>query len=101
MISTVSDRHPISARASVRRGLNYVAVLTGIALTYFLLAKSGLALALIHPSASPIWPPTGFALAAILLWGYRIWPAIFIGATIANATIHALHIARRNRCRPR
>src|SRR5262245_39531026 len=86
MISTVSDRHPISARASVRRGLNYVAVLTGIALTYFLLAKSGLALALIHPSASPIWPPTGFALAAILLWGYRIWPAIFIGATIANAT---------------
>src|SRR5215813_11301941 len=86
MTSTVSDRHPISARASVRRGLNYVAVLTGIALTYFLLAKSGLALALIHPSASPIWPPTGFALAAILLWGYRAWPAIFLGAMMANAT---------------
>jgi signal transduction histidine kinase/integral membrane sensor domain MASE1 len=86
MTSTASDRDPISARASVRRGANYVAALTGIALTYFVLAKSGLALALIHPSASAVWPPTGFALAAILLWGYRIWPAIFIGATIANAT---------------
>ncbi|MGB9328760.1 MAG: MASE1 domain-containing protein, partial [Pseudolabrys sp.] len=47
---------------------------------------SGLALALIHPSASPIWPPTGFALAAIVLWGYRAWPAIFLGAMIANAS---------------
>src|SRR5262249_48852880 len=41
---------------------------------------------LIHPSASPIWPPTGFALAAIVLWGYRAWPAIFLGAMIANAS---------------
>lgn len=66
--------------------MNYVAGLTGIALTYFILAKLGLALALIHPSASAIWPPTGFALAAIVLWGYRVWPAIFVAAMIANAT---------------
>src|SRR5262249_6503769 len=61
MTSTVSDRHPISPR-TIRRGLNYIAGLIGIGLTYFVLAKIGLALALIHPSASPIWPPTGFAL---------------------------------------
>ena len=85
MTSTVSDRHPISPRATFRRGPNYIAGLIGIGLTYFVLAKSGLALALIHPSASPIWPPTGFALAAIVLWGYRAWPAIFLGAMIANA----------------
>ncbi|HKQ88679.1 MAG TPA: MASE1 domain-containing protein, partial [Candidatus Acidoferrales bacterium] len=83
---TVSDRHPIFARATFRRGLNYIAGLIGIGLAYFVLAKSGLAFALIHPSASPIWPPTGFALAAILLWGYRAWPAIFLGAMMANAT---------------
>ena len=86
MTSTVSDRHPISPRTTFRRGLNYIAGLIGIGLTYFVLAKSGLALALIYPSASPIWPPTGFALAAIVLWGYRAWPAIFLGAMIANAS---------------
>src|SRR5262249_5667196 len=67
MTLTVSDRHPISPRTTFRRGPNYIARLIGIGLTYFVLAKSGLALALIHPSASPIWPPTGFALAAIVL----------------------------------
>src|SRR5215475_7567155 len=86
MTLTVSDRHPIFARATFRRGLNYIAGLIGIGLTYFVLAKSGLALALIHPNASAIWPPTGFALAAIVLWGYRVWPAIFLAATFANAT---------------
>ena len=86
MTSTVSDRHPIAPRTTLRRGLNYIAGLIGIGLTYFVLAKSGLALALIHPSASSVWPPTGFALAAIVLWGYRTWPAIFLAAIIANAT---------------
>ena len=76
MTLTVSDRYPISPRTTFRRGPNYFAGLIGIGLTYFVLAKSGLALALIHPSASPIWPPTGFGLAAIVLWGYRAWPAI-------------------------
>jgi signal transduction histidine kinase/integral membrane sensor domain MASE1 len=66
--------------------LNYIAGLIGIGLTYFVLAKIGLALSLIHPSASTIWPPTGFALAAVVLWGYRAWPAIFLAAMIANAT---------------
>ena len=51
-----------------------------------MLAKLGLQLASINPSASPIWPPTGLALAAVLLGGLRIWPAIFIGAFAANAT---------------
>jgi len=62
---------------------------------YFALAKGGLALASIHPSATPIWPPTGVALAAVLLWGYRTWPAIFAAAVIANATT-AGSVATRN-----
>src|SRR5260221_9340057 len=86
MTSIDSDRHPIAPRTSFRRGLSYIAGVIGIGLTYFALAKSGLALALIHPSASAIWPPTGFALAAIVLWGYRTWPAIFLAALIANVT---------------
>src|ERR1043166_4935064 len=68
------------------RVARYAAELAGIAIVYFVLAKFGLALASLHPSASPIWPPTGFALAVVLLRGYRVWPAIFIAALIANAT---------------
>ena len=60
--------------------------LGGIAVAYFVVAKLGLALASINPSATPIWPPTGLALAAVLLWGYRVCPAIFVAALLANAT---------------
>src|SRR5262245_59434632 len=86
MTSTVSNRHSIFPQTTFRRGLSYIAGLIAIGLTYFVLAKSGLALALIHPSASPIWPPTGFALAVIVLCGYRVWPAIFLAAMVANVT---------------
>jgi two-component sensor histidine kinase len=72
--------------ADVRRLLEYVVELTGIAVIYVGLAKLSLALASIHPSATPIWPPTGYALAVVLLLGYRIFPAIFLGALVANVT---------------
>ena len=57
-------------------------ILVGFA--YFALAYLGLRLASINPSATPIWPPTGLAIAAILLWGNRIAPAIFIAAFLIN-----------------
>src|SRR5260370_26823042 len=69
-----------------RRPLEYVVELTGIAIIYVGLAKLSLALASIHPSANPIWPPTGYALGTILLLGYRVSPAIFLGALAANVT---------------
>ena len=55
-----------------------------VCLAYFGVAYLGLELASINPSATPIWPATGLAIAAVLLWGYRITPAIFIGAFIVN-----------------
>src|SRR5262249_16073731 len=72
--------------AETRRRLKYIVELTSIAIIYVALAKLSLALASIHPSATPIWPPTGFALAIVLLLGYRITPAIFLGAFMANVT---------------
>ncbi len=64
----------------------FVLELAGIAVIYLVLAKLGFKLASINPSASPVWPATGFALAMVLLRGHRIWPAVFIAALIANAT---------------
>jgi two-component sensor histidine kinase len=66
--------------------VKYLVEFSGVAITYLAVAKLSLALASVHPSATPIWPPTGFALAVVLLLGYRIWPAIFLAAFMANAT---------------
>src|SRR5262245_1589835 len=55
-------------------------------LVYFIVGKFGLMLASLHASASPVWPSAGIALAAILVLGYRIWPAIFVGAFLVNVT---------------
>ena len=83
----LADKIYTNIRAGdLRRPLEYVVELTGIALIYVGLAKLSLALASIHPSATPIWPPTGYALAAVLLLGYRVFPAIFLGALVANVT---------------
>src|SRR4030095_2572821 len=57
-----------------------------LAITYFIAGKLGLMLASLHASASPVWPPAGIALAAMLLFGYRVWPAIFVGAFLVNLT---------------
>ena len=82
----MSDPRSLTPEINFRRGISYAGGLVAIGVIYFALAKGGLALASIHPSATPIWPPTGVALAAVLLWGYRTWPAIFTAAMIANAT---------------
>src|SRR5258706_16235304 len=59
-----------------------------IALTalYFVAGKVGLTFATVNSSASAVWPPTGIALGAFLLFGNRIWPAIFVGAFLVNVT---------------
>jgi signal transduction histidine kinase/integral membrane sensor domain MASE1/ActR/RegA family two-component response regulator len=53
---------------------------------YVLSGKLGLAFAFLHASATPVWPPAGIALAALLLFGTRVWPAIFAGAFVVNVT---------------
>src|SRR5437868_8038287 len=53
---------------------------------YFIAGKLGLTLASLHASASPVWPPAGIALGVLLLFGYRTWPAIFLGALLVNYT---------------
>src|ERR1043166_7070341 len=57
-----------------------------LTLIYFIAGKLGLSLAFLHASASPVWPPAGIALAAMLVLGYRVWPAIFLGAFLVNIT---------------
>jgi signal transduction histidine kinase len=57
-----------------------------VTLVYFISGKLGLQLAFLNASASAVWPPSGIALAALLLLGYRVWPAILVGAFLVNIT---------------
>ena len=64
----------------------FVARVLVIAGAYFGSAKLGLTLAYEQGNVTAVWPPTGIALAALVLWGSRFWPGVFLGALLANAT---------------
>jgi PAS domain S-box-containing protein len=55
-----------------------------IAIVYFAGAELGLSLASIHENITPVWPPTGIAIASLLIFGVRVWPGVFLGALAAN-----------------
>ncbi len=57
-----------------------------VAVVYFAAAKFGLSLASETRQVTAVFPPTGIALAALLLFGPRVWPGVFLGAFAANAT---------------
>jgi hypothetical protein len=61
--------------------------LAGVTALYVGAARLGLTMAFGAEQVTPVWPPTGIALAALLLLGRRAWPAIFLGAFISNASI--------------
>jgi diguanylate cyclase (GGDEF)-like protein/PAS domain S-box-containing protein len=68
-------------RSRFLRDASAVAVFGAV---YFVTGKLGLKLALVHTSATAVWPCTGIALAAILFVGYRLWPGIWLGAFALN-----------------
>jgi PAS domain S-box-containing protein len=75
-----------------RRRFLILAQLLGVAAIYFAAAWLGLSMASVHTSVSPVWPPTGIAIAAVLLLGYRVSPGILLGAFLANYFLTPVHI---------
>jgi signal transduction histidine kinase len=59
--------------------LKYLGGVILLGATYHLVARLGLLMANVQPNTSPVWPPTGIALAALLLLGIRYWPGITLG----------------------
>jgi integral membrane sensor domain MASE1 len=75
------------------RGLAaYAAWIIVIAAAYVFFAYVGFSLAFGVKQITAIWPPTGIALAALILGGKRMWPGVYLGAFIANATSQELPI---------
>ncbi len=70
-------------RASALHNASRLLLVVGV---YFVAGKFGLTLASVNPSATAIWPCTGIALASLLLFGMRMWPAVLAGAFLVNVT---------------
>jgi PAS domain S-box-containing protein len=65
--------------------LPYVLSVVVLAAAYVAAAKIGFSLAFATKQITAVWPPTGIAVAALLIFGTRMWPGVFLGAFIANA----------------
>lgn len=89
---THSDGPPPSSQTLYPLRKNFLVGLLlniAVAFVYLLTAKLGFLLALEQTNATALWPPSGIALAACLIFGFRICPGIFLGAFLANIFVLA------------
>ncbi|WP_330476359.1 MASE1 domain-containing protein [Terrabacter sp. C0L_2] len=80
---------PPSAVSPARRAGRLVV----IALAYYVGARLGLELSLVGNDVTPLWPPTGVAVAALVVVGRSYWPAIAVAALAVNLPISASPLA--------
>jgi PAS domain S-box-containing protein len=71
----------------------YLQKLALVLVTYFVAGRIGLSVPFTSGNVSPVWPPSGIALAAILTWGYRVWPGIALAAFLVNFLSPIPHLA--------
>jgi two-component sensor histidine kinase/integral membrane sensor domain MASE1 len=79
-------RQDVASDASRRLDLRLAIIVVGLATVYFGAARFGMSLAFATKQVTAVWPPTGIAVAAYVIFGYRVWPGVFVGAFVANAT---------------
>lgn len=70
--------------AHPRLSLGVTGQIAALAMLYLGIAKLGLMLDAVGGFATLVWPPTGLALVALLLFGYRLWPGVWLGAFVVN-----------------
>jgi integral membrane sensor domain MASE1 len=71
----------------VNAALRTTITILAVAVAYYATAKVGLVLALVKGQVTPLWLPTGIAVAALLMSGRKIWPGIALGALTTNITL--------------
>src|SRR3989441_1101802 len=68
------------------RWLRRLGPLVALAVAYSVAGKLGLQVAFVNASATSVCPPAGIALAAFVLLGFDVWPAVLVGAFLVNLT---------------
>lgn len=56
----------------------------GVTLVYFVTGLIGLEFGVVRPDTIPVWLPAGVGLAGLVIFGYKVWPGIFIGSLLLN-----------------
>jgi signal transduction histidine kinase len=79
----MTKTHP-SPLVQIKSFSVYLAKILILAVIYHLAARVGLKMAYVQANTSPVWPPTGIGLAALLIFGYRLWPGISLGVLIGS-----------------
>src|SRR5579864_7255560 len=74
------------SQAAVRPAGAHLLLVAAVAAAYLIGARLGLQLAFANRNVTAVWPPTGIAVAALLLFGLRALPGVAIGAFLANLT---------------
>jgi signal transduction histidine kinase len=69
-------------QAAVR--IRYAFAVAVLAAVYVVAARAGLMMDAVGGFATLVWPPSGLALAALLIFGPRLWPGVLLGAFAAN-----------------
>ncbi len=77
------ESNPIQDTLAADRWVRIVILAAGYTLTGIV----GLSLAIPPGYATAVWPPSGIALAALLLWGPRVWPGIAVGSVLVNLAV--------------
>lgn len=67
------------------RGPRVLVEIALVLVVYVFVGRAGLMLGAVSRFATLVWVPSGLSLAALLLLGYRVAPAVFLGAFITNA----------------
>jgi signal transduction histidine kinase len=55
-----------------------------LATVYVVAGRLGLVITAVGGFATPVWAPSGLALAALVLFGHRLWPGVALGALLVN-----------------
>src|SRR5438067_1994198 len=77
----------VAKHARVTPAVRSMLRMAGVGVAYYAAARLGLRYALVAHNVTPLWPPTGIALVAFLLWGRRMWPGVAVAAFFVNEPI--------------
>jgi PAS domain S-box-containing protein len=83
----ISESVVSSAATPDRWSATDTAKAAGLTAAYVATGRLGLALGSVDGVATAVWPPTGLSLAAVLLFGPRLWPGVACGALLVNLSV--------------
>src|SRR5688572_3483657 len=81
------DAGHVVGRPSRRDLVRHLGLLVLVGLAYYAGARLGLTLSLVERNVTPLWPPTGIAVAAFVLVGRSLWPGVAVAAFLVNLPI--------------